>query len=414
MGYDNLGDLAAEIRKASTLLERGDARIDGIEASVNELFRKVGRPAFNYHGGDDGDERKDAIGLCLTKHLLDRPKDDGVAPNYTPGSGEIDEALRCKKAIVKLFRTGELGHLDQAERKSLRSFSLGGSNFILPPQMSSRVLSCIVEPFNLAGLVHNETISAGSIQFPIDNSRMNIAGWACDASCFANNPQVDLAAGLGQLEIKAEPLRFVACAGSDLLQDAAFNIEMWLMNRVSRGFEQAISTAILIGNGAGMPEGLLNPRGGIPIVETAAATAPGAFTWQDLVPLAYEVPVQWHDRAVFVMNQRTLGLCLTMSDAVGRPLMLPTPLTETGRPAGARFSIAGFPVIIANFMPDVAPGSTPVLFGDLEATYTLVHRKGTTMTPDPFSGGYCTLFRFEARVGGAITCGNSSRLLRIR
>jgi HK97 family phage major capsid protein len=411
-------ELVAEFKAASAAIEacdsRFDRRLDGFEANLNDLMRRAGRPGAQ-GDGDGGDERKDAIGLCLTKHMLDRPKDNGLAPGYAPSSAEIDEALRCKKALVKLFRTGELNHLDGAERKSLTSFSLGaGSNFILPPQMSNRVLSCLVEPFNLASLVHNETISAGSIKFPIDNSRMNIAAWACEASCFANNPQVDLADGLGELEIKAEPLRFVACAGNDLLQDAAFGIEMWLMGRVARGFEQAVSTAILIGNGLGMPQGMLNPRGGIPICETAAATAVGAFTWQDLVSLAYEVPVQWHDRAVFLMNQRTLGLCLTISDAAGRPLLLPTPLTETGRPAGARFSIAGFPVIIANVMPDVAPGSTPILFGDLEATYTLINRKATTMTPDPYSGGFCTLFRFEARVGGATTCSNAARLLRIR
>jgi hypothetical protein len=86
-----------------------NARIDQIEQSVNELFRKVGRPGLSHYDGGDGTaERADAIGLCMTKHMLDRPKDDGVAPDYAPSSGEIDEALRCKKAIVKLFRTGEL------------------------------------------------------------------------------------------------------------------------------------------------------------------------------------------------------------------------------------------------------------------------------------------------------------------
>jgi predicted phage gp36 major capsid-like protein len=45
----------------------------------------------------------------------------------------------------------------------------------------------------------------------------------------------------------------------------------------------------------------------------------------------------------------------------------------------------------------------------------LVVRKATTVLPDPYSGGgFCQLFRFEARVGGAVTCGNAARLLRIR
>ena len=65
-------------------------------------------------------------------------------------------------------------------------------------------------------------------------------------------------------------------------------------------------------------------------------------------------------------------------------------------------------------MPDVAPGSTPVLFGDLGAGYTLVNRKAVSMVRDPYSAGFCILFRWEARVGGAVTCSNALRLLRIQ
>jgi hypothetical protein len=31
---------------------------------------------------------------------------------------------------------------------------------------------------------------------------MQVGGWACEASCFANNPGPDLQEGLGTLEIK--------------------------------------------------------------------------------------------------------------------------------------------------------------------------------------------------------------------
>jgi hypothetical protein len=58
--------------------------------------------------------------------------------------------------------------------------------------------------------------------------RFDTGAWACMADCFPNNPQVDLLSGLGEMEIKAESLRFVACANNDLLADSAFNIEAWL------------------------------------------------------------------------------------------------------------------------------------------------------------------------------------------
>jgi HK97 family phage major capsid protein len=69
----------------------------------------------------------------------------------------------------------------------------------------------------------------------------------------ANNPQPDLQEGLGEPEIKAEPIRFVTCATGDLLQDAAFDVETWLFRKVSEGIRATINEAPLIGDGVGKP-----------------------------------------------------------------------------------------------------------------------------------------------------------------
>ena len=60
----------------------------------------------------------------------------------------------------------------------------------------------------------------------------------------------------------------------------------------------------------------------------------------------------------------------------------------------------GVPVNIVSQMPDVDPGATPVAYGNWPQTYLVVTRRATTMVTDPFSAGFCTLFRFEARVSG--------------
>jgi HK97 family phage major capsid protein len=176
------------------------------------------------------DERRDAIQYCHTKHEISVPKNDGRAPLYTPSSCEVDEAVLATKALRSLFRHGNVDRLDNLEKKSLTSFAFGSNQFVLPPQMSDRVLSCLVDPTDVSGLMGQETTARDSLKFLIDSVRMADASWACDASCFANNPQPDLQDGLGELEIKAEMIRHIVCAGNDLLQDAAFNIE----NRILR------------------------------------------------------------------------------------------------------------------------------------------------------------------------------------
>jgi HK97 family phage major capsid protein len=259
MGYE-LSDLAAEIRKASQILERGDARIDAIEASVNELFRKVGRPGLSYSGGNDADfERKSAIEMCRTRYNERVPRDDGITKEYSPSSSEIDEAMAARRAFSHVVRFGTPAKLDAYEQKSLSAFSFAGTGMLMPPERMSEVLNCLIYPSDISGLVGRVNISGPSAQFLIENPRMGLGAWACESSCFANNPQADLAEGLGTLEIKPETIRFVACATRDFLEDASMNAEAWIMRRISEGMASTINNALILGDGVGKPMGIFNP-----------------------------------------------------------------------------------------------------------------------------------------------------------
>jgi len=207
-----LAQLVDEIRLASANIRTADdetrRQIRAVEASVNDLYRKVGRPGAEI--GDDGDERTSAIGLCQI-HKETVTEDDVHTANYVPSSTEIQTALLARKGLKALFRTGHIDRLEPEYRKSLSSFSFGNSGFMLMPEMSTRVLSCLVDPTDLSGLMDSITISSPSIRFMIDNARMFLAAWACESSCFANNPQPDLQEGLGEMDLKPESLRFVVC-----------------------------------------------------------------------------------------------------------------------------------------------------------------------------------------------------------
>src|SRR5262249_41506757 len=385
------------------------ARMDALETSINELFKKIQRPGAEA-ANDNTDKHQEAVDLCILKHKLTVPKNDGFGAIYVPSSSEIANARTYRGGLESLWRVGDPNRLvDGDQRKSLSSFTYGNNSFLLPPTLATQVLSCLADPTDLTGLVNNVAISGPSIKFLIDNTRLNIAAWACEASCFANNPQPDLQEGLGEMEIKAESLRYIVCANSDLLQDAAFPLENWILRKVSDGFRNTISASIIAGDGLGKPLGILSPNAGISILETSPSTPAGQMTWQDLVQLKWDVPVGWHNEGSYLMNQKTWALIATMSDAIGRPLFTPSPIQN--HPG---FLLNGSPVNIVTQMPDCLPGNTPVAYGNWRQTYTLANRSATTMTPDPFTAGFCTLFRFEARVGGAITCGNAARLLRIR
>jgi HK97 family phage major capsid protein len=96
--------------------------------------------------------------------------------------------------------------------------------------------------------------------------------------------------------------------------------------------------------------GFLNPRAGVPVCETAPNTPPGTISWQDVVMLEFEVPMEWHNGGAYLMNQRTFALLMTMSDALGKPLLTMMPQGQMG------FMFAGSPIVIASQMPDIAAG----------------------------------------------------------
>jgi len=341
------------------------------------------------------------------KHFATVTKHDALLgePNFS--SEQVSEATLAIKGLRSLMHSTSIDQVPLDQRKAMSQFSFGSSGFILAPEMSQTILSCLGDVGDIAGMMNNVNVSGAGIKFMVDNEVWDVAAWACESSCFANNPTKQIGDGLGEMEIKPESLRYVLCATRELLEDSGVNIEAWMLDKARRAFAYQINNAILVGDGFGKPMGILSPNAGIPICETASATPAQTFSWQDLVSLRWQVPMSLQGDGAYLMNQHTWALVLTLSDANGRPIMTVNP------GVGAPFLLAGSPVVIANQMPDCVPGSTPIAYGNWRQAYTVVNRRGVTMMQDPYSGGFCILFRFDARVGGAVTCPGAARLLRI-
>jgi len=405
-----LADLVAEIKSASRSIEAGEVRtnkqLESMAANIDELYRKVGRPGAEWTASDDEvAERKDAIEMCRARHSTKVAKHEDT--EYTPPSSEVEEAICAQRGLTQYLRHGNMDRLQPEFRKSLSSFSFGPpGSFMLPMTQADRVLGCLTSPTDLSGLFDKVTIANSMLRFMVDNNRLMLGTWQCESSCFTNNAQPDLTENMGELTIKPETVRFVVCATRDLVEDAGFNFENWLFQKIAEGMRATINSALVLGDGIGMPFGIM--RAGIPICEASASTPPGTFSWQDLVMLLYQLPMEMHANATWVMNQTTFALLLSMSDGIGRPLLNPLP---QGTPA---FTLVGRPVVIATQMPDCSPGSTPIAVGDWKRAFTIVTRKAPTISVDPFTAGFCLLYAAEARVGSGATCPNACRLLRIR
>src|SRR5262249_18360674 len=152
-----------------------------------------------------------------------------------------------------LMHSTSIDQLPLDQRKALSSFSFGSQGFMLAPEQSSEILSCLVDVTDITGLMRNISISSSSIKFFVDNETFDAAAWACQSNCFANSPTQQLGSGLGEIELKPESLRYILCATRELLEDASTNVEAWVLDKTRRAFSAQINAAVIAGDGFGKP-----------------------------------------------------------------------------------------------------------------------------------------------------------------
>ena len=189
-----------------------------------------------------------------------------------------------------------------------------------------------------------------------------------------------------------------------MLDDAAFDLEAWLSGEVDGEFAIQENIAFLSGNGVNKPYGLLtyvtgganeakHPFGAIVATVAASTTDLDA---DEIIAMVYSLPAERQGNAKFYVNRATLAAVRTLKDGQGNYLWQPSYI------AGQPSTLLGYPVVEVPGMPVAAAGNTVLLFGDMEETYLVVDRIGTTVLRDPFTNKPFVHFYTTKRVGGGV------------
>lgn len=405
------GEAKAKIDELEAKASEQSVEAKAAAGRIDELAKKLDRPAFGTKEAD----HLEAKSLMDWAERAHNAKNESLEVPFDSKSVDLDQIKLAKSGMNKLLRAksaADRGSIMTAdEYKSLNSFAFEGNSFIMQPELANEIINCEDDKQDISSFFSQVDIAKRSIKYPVNNKLDFRAAWECEGECWANNPKTDMSDGWGSLEFKPEKLRYAICADSDFLDDAELDMVAWLRGLVGTAFSETECDAWISGDGNGKPTGILHPSAGIPIVDVQSAANGGApaggLTWQDLVMLAYQIKNPAQTGGAYFMNQNTLAKVMTMSIANGAPLFV-------GRPS-ERFplSINGFPIVVIDAMPDIAPGATPVAFGNWKDVYRIVRRKALSFQRDDYSGGFCPIFKFESRATGGVICPNKARLLRI-
>lgn len=327
-----------------------------------------------------------------------------------PLSATAEVEVPHQKAFNAYLRSGDDDGLRglAIEEKALSVASDGG--FLAAPQVAQTVQNTLFSTTSLRRLANVVTIEGSVYEVLVEKGDTG-AGWATEAATVeTGNSQLD------RIAIPVHELSAMPKASQRLLDDAAFDVEGWLAERIADRFSRAEANAFLRGDGVDKPRGILSyptaadatlAAGQIGFVTTGAAGNFAAAAPMDcLIDLIYALGAEYRNNASFLMNSKTAARIRKMKDADGRFLWTDA-LT-----AGQVPQLLGYPVVISEDMPDIAANAFAVAFGDFRAAYTIVERPDLRVLRDPFSAKPHVLFYATKRVGGGVTDFRAVKLLR--
>ncbi|MGB3689805.1 MAG: phage major capsid protein [Jannaschia helgolandensis] len=318
-----------------------------------------------------------------------------------------------QKAMDAYLRSGDDDGLRSLalEGKSMNTAVSAEGGYLVDPQTAETVKSVLTSSASIRSIATVVNVEATSFDVLVDRTEMG-AGWATENG---STQETDTSL-FDRISIPLHELSAMPKASQRLLDDAAFDVEGWLATRIADKFATSEAAAFITGDGIDKPRGfLVYPNideqswtwGSLGYVATGASGDFEASKPSDaIVDLVYALGAKYRANASFVMNSKTAGAVRKMKDADGRFLW--TDSLAAGQPA----QLMGYPVLIAEDMPDIGVDTTAIAFGDFGAGYTVAERPDLRVLRDPFSAKPHVLFYATKRVGGDVTDFSAIKLLK--
>ncbi len=339
---------------------------------------------------DAAEERyKARFDEVMTK--LNRPGQEGT-------EGKKPEVVANEKAYGKFLRKGE-DSLSPEEAKALTVDQDPSGGYMVPATRSATIIKKLIEFSPMRELASIVTISVGdSYEEPVEGATDFDAGWIGERSA---RPETTS----GKLLLEKVPVHELYAnpfVSQKMLDDAAFDVEGWLADRVGMRFAVKEGAAFISGDGVGKPEGIINK-----VTAGPNSGSSGAVTADGLISLAYDLPEFYAKNATFLMRRATVAAVRKLKDSANQYLWAAGFAGSLPNPSPA--TILGYPYREAIDMPVIAAAAKAIVFGDIRSAYRIVDRVDIRVLRDPYSNKPHVAFYTTKRVGGQVVLPEAAR-----
>ena len=304
-----------------------------------------------------------AIDRMERAEQMDREMDQPVCPPLAsrPEKSAVGRSGRASEEYRQAFwnMLRNRGELFQV-RNALQIGADSEGGFLCPDEYEHTLVQALTEENQLRSLCTVIRTESGDRKIPIVASH-GTASWVEEEGQI---PESDDA--FGQISIGAHKVATMIKVSDELLQDSVFDMESYIASEFARRIGAAEEDAFINGNGTAKPTGLLHSVSG---AATGVTTAGAAITADEIIDLIHSVKSGYRKKAVFLLNDSTVKALRRLKDGNGQYLWQP------GLKEGQPDKLFSYRLVTSAYMPEVASGAKPVLFGDF-SSYWIADRQG--------------------------------------
>ena len=209
-----------------------------------------------------------------------------------------------------------------------------------------------------------------------------------------------------QIMMDAYKLHVAIKVTEELLYDAAFNLEGYIIDQFGKALANAEEDAFLNGDGKGKPMGVFDTTNG---GQYNTTTSTANISADDIINLVYTLKRPYRKSAAFITNDKTLASLRKLKDNNGAYLWQPA-LT-----AGEPDRLFGYAILTSQFAPEAAAGKPAMAFGDF-SYYNIGDRGSRSMQElkELFAGNGMVGYVMKERVDGRLILPEAVQILKMK
>lgn len=305
---------------------------------------------------------EDVKALAQTIKELVRAEISAVAtPKHSKKGSMYSEKVKGMKKtektaeFIKALITNQVNKLDV-----LSEGTAGDGGYLVPEQWANEIVEDLRDATVIRQRATVLTISGNKLNLPTLSARPKVYWRSELAAKSSSSVQFD------ELELTPYSLAVIISLSQELVDDATVGLGnaglvTYVTNLVVQSIAEEEDAVFASGSGSGRPTGIDTYTASFKSIDAA-----DAVTAAKLINLTYKLGQAYRNRAVWIMNTRTLSVVMGLLDGNNRPIFVPSPNDQIPS------TILGRPVLEQNDL-----SSDNIFFGDL-SKYYIVQRQGIT------------------------------------